>query len=640
MENIRQILKHYWGYDNFRPVQEQVIRAVLEGVDTLVLLPTGGGKSICYQVPALASEGVCIVVSPLVALMKDQVDQLKRRGIPAAAIHSGMSRREIDIVLDNCIYGTTKFLYVSPERLRTTLMIERAKQMKVNLLAVDEAHCISEWGYDFRPPYLQIPEFHALLHSVPVIAVTATATPAVQVDIIDKLQLRSPQRFSQTFARQNLSYSVFNQENKERKLLQILQRTRGSGIVYVRTRKRTEQIAAWLHSQGIASAFYHAGLTFADRNKRQNAWIHNQIRIIVATNAFGMGIDKPDVRCVVHLDIPDNLDAYYQEAGRAGRDGAKAYAVALYQDKDLADMEKQIQLQFPALDHVRLVYQSLANYCRLPVGSGEMTGYSFDLSVFCKSFGLQTTDVFYAIKLLENEGFIQLSEDFNIPSKIHIQVDTAQLYEFRVRYSELDKFLQVVLRLYGGELFTDYVRISEKEIAAAFFCSEQEVVKYLSFMQEREILVYEARLDKPQLTWLTPRFDAVRLPLDSVKIEGRKKKDLDRLKMVINYAQHIRRCRTQLFQDYFGETDSEPCGVCDVCIENRKRENPQAKVIADAPEAIILDYLGQNGPVLPRDLVGVFRDFSEKETIQKLQQMLEEELLEYDTTGRLVVKRK
>ena len=407
---IHDILKQYWNYDSFRPLQEDIIQSILSRRDTLALLPTGGGKSVCFQVPALAKEGVCIVVTPLIALMKDQVEQLKRRRIMAAAIYSGMNWHEIDIVLDNCIHGTTKFLYVSPERLRTDIFLTRVKQMKVSLLAIDEAHCISQWGYDFRPAYLQIAAFRQLLPAVPLIALTASATDPVKIDICEKLEMREPAVFQSTFARANLSYSAFFEENKDARLLRILQNVQGSSIIYVRNRRRTKDVADWLNRNGIRADFYHAGVPNKQRSEKQEAWIRNRSRVMVATNAFGMGIDKPDVRSVIHIDLPDTLEAYYQEAGRVGRDGQRAYAVALYSQRDLDELARNVDQKYPPIDLLRRVYQALSNYYKVPVGGGEFDTFDFDLQDFTGTFGLPLSETHFAIKLIEEEGFVQLSE--------------------------------------------------------------------------------------------------------------------------------------------------------------------------------------------------------------------------------------
>ncbi|GLU56375.1 RecQ family ATP-dependent DNA helicase [Dyadobacter frigoris] len=638
MSNLQAVLKQYWGYDQFRPVQEEAIRSVLEGNDTLLLLPTGGGKSICFQVPVMTMEGVCIVVTPLIALMKDQVEQLKRRDISAAAIHSGMNRHEIDITLDNCIHGQTKFLYVSPERLRTEIMIERTKQMKVCLLAVDEAHCISAWGYDFRPSYLLISEFRLLIPKVPVMALTATATEQVQIDIIDKLEMKPVRVFRQSFARANLSYSTFLEENKERKLLQILKNVPGTAIVYVRTRKRTKELADWLTKQGLRAAGYNAGLPFKERSDRQTAWLKNQVRVVVATNAFGMGIDKPDVRAVVHFDLPDNLEAYYQEAGRAGRDEKKAFAVALFNKIDLEDLAENVEKKYPAMDVLRRVYQSLANYYKIHVGGGEFSAYDFDIQNFTGTFGLIVNETHYALKLLEEEGFIQLSENFNNPARLHFEVDNRQLYDFQIRNPEFDTFVKLLLRIYGGELFTEYVRISESELAQIYFVPELEILKKLSFLKERGIADYEPRRDKPQLTFLTPRYDAALLPLNVFEIERRRERDRQKARAVIQYASNKNRCRTILLLEYFNEMDGKDCGVCDVCLKNKKNE-PRPEIDEELGNQI-LHYLKSFGAVTPRALSQIFENVAEKPFLQTLRYLIDEEIINYDQVGKLTLNSK
>ncbi|MCE7068649.1 ATP-dependent DNA helicase RecQ [Dyadobacter sp. CY326] len=636
MTDLHAVLKQYWGYDNFRPFQEDAIKAVLNGIDTLVLLPTGGGKSVCFQVPVMAMEGVCIVVTPLIALMKDQVEQLKRRGISAAAIHSGMGKNEIDITLDNCIHGHTKFLYVSPERLRTDIMIARAKQMNVCLLAIDEAHCISAWGYDFRPAYLLIADFRKLIPGVPSMALTATATEEVRADILDKLEMRNARVFKQSFARANLSYSAFSEENKERKLLQILKNVSGSAIVYVRTRKRTKELADWLSRQGISAQSYHAGLPFRERGDRQSSWIKNQTRVVVATNAFGMGIDKPDVRAVIHFDLPDNLEAYYQEAGRAGRDEAKAYAVALFTKLDLEELTENVERKYPPVEVLKRVYQSLANYYKIATGGGEFSAFDFDIQQFTGTFGLAVNETHYALKLLEEEGFLQLSESFNDASKIHFLVDNRQLYDFQIRYQELDSFIKVILRMYGGELFTEYVRISESEIGQIFFAPEPEVIKKLNFLKERDIIDYEPRKNKPQLTFLTPRYEAALLPLNVFEIEKKKSRDLTKARSVAHYAAHTRICRTLLLLEYFNEFDAEECGVCDICIQ-KKKQDLQHNLELDSA---LVNFLNQNGAVTPNELGKAFEDVPEKDFLQTLQQLIKDEVIRYDTIGKLALTNK
>jgi ATP-dependent DNA helicase RecQ len=636
MIDLHAILRRYWGYDTFRPFQEEAIKTVLNGIDTLVLLPTGGGKSVCFQVPVMAMDGVCIVVTPLIALMKDQVEQLKKRGIPAAAIHSGVSRTEIDITLDNCIHGITKFLYVSPERLRTDIMIARAKQMNVCLLAVDEAHCISAWGYDFRPSYLLIAEFRKLIPGVAVMALTATATEEVRADILDKLEMRNARVFKQSFARANLSYSAFAEESKERKLLQVLKNVPGSAIIYVRTRKRTKDLADWLSRQGISAQSYHAGLPFKDRSDRQSAWIKNHIRVVVATNAFGMGIDKPDVRAVIHFDLPDNLEAYYQEAGRAGRDEKKAYAVALFNKIDLEELSDSIERKYPSIEILKRVYQALANYYKIAIGGGEFAAFDFDIQEFTGIFGLPVSETHYALKLLEEEGFIQLSENFNDPAKIHFLIDNRQLYDFQIRYQEFDSFIKVILRMYGGEVFTEYVRISESELAQVYFAPEPEVTRKLRFLMERDILIYEPRKDKPQLSFLTPRYDAALLPLNVFEIGKKKERDLGKARAVARYASHEHLCRTLLLLEYFNEFDAQECGVCDNCIKNRRIENQNYTGLNEA----ITDYLNEGGPVTPLSLSQAFENVAEADFLKALQELIEEEVIRYDPIGKLFLTNK
>jgi ATP-dependent DNA helicase RecQ len=636
MIDLHAVLRRYWGYDTFRPFQEDAIKTVLNGIDTLVLLPTGGGKSVCFQVPVMAMEGVCIVVTPLIALMKDQVEQLKKREIPAAAIHSGMSRTEIDITLDNCIHGTTKFLYVSPERLRTDIMIARAKQMNVCLLAVDEAHCISAWGYDFRPSYLLIAEFRKLIPGVAVMALTATATEEVRADILDKLEMKNARVFKQSFARANLSYSAFAEESKERKLLQVLKNVAGSAIIYVRTRKRTKELADWLSRQGISAQSYHAGLPFRERSDRQSAWIKNHIRVVVATNAFGMGIDKPDVRAVIHFDLPDNLEAYYQEAGRAGRDEKKAYAVALFNKIDLEELSDSIERKYPSVEVLKRVYQALANYYKIAIGGGEFAAFDFDIQEFTGIFGLAVNETHYTLKLLEEEGFIQLSENFADPAKIHFLVDNRQLYDFQIRYQEFDSFIKVILRMYGGEVFTEYVRISESELAQVYFAPEPEVIRKLRFLMERDILIYEPRKDKPQLSFLTPRYDATLLPLNVFEIGKKKDRDLSKARAVARYASHEHLCRTLLLLEYFNEFDAKECGVCDNCIKNRRIDNQRNETLEEA----LVHYIGQKGPVTPQDLSQAFESISETDFLKALQELIVEEVIRYDPVGKLFLTNK
>ncbi len=640
----RQILQTYWGYPNFRPLQEGIVSALLDGQDALVLLPTGGGKSICFQVPALGVPGVCIVVTPLIALMKDQVYQLRRRGIPAAALHSGMHYREIDTLLDNCIYGNIKFLYVSPERLRTELLIERAKQMTICLLAVDEAHCISAWGHDFRPPYLQIADFRTALQdhsgrSIPTVALTASATPDVQREIVEKLDFRTGfQTFRQTFARANLSYSAMPEEGKEARLLKILTNVPSTGIVYVRSRRQTQLIAEWLQTQGISADFYHAGLTTPERSQKQDDWIADKIRVMVATNAFGMGIDKPDVRVVVHLEPPDTLEAYYQEAGRAGRDGQKAYAVLLYTDADCEKVIRQTEQQYPPVELIRRTYQALANYTAVPVGGGEFASFDFDLAQFTKTFNLPPQDTHYALKQLQLAGYIDLSEAYFRPSRVVMNLDHRALYEFQVMNPRYDPFVKLLMRMYGGELFTDFTPISEGNLSRAFLVSENEVIQLLDQLAERNVLLYEKQKDKPQLTYLTARHDARSLPFDVQDLERRRQFALRKAEAAVDYARHPAQCRTRLLQTYFGEQTEAACGVCDNCLKFKRSQSPPAdSVVREQVRGYVA--LAQEQGVTPKQLAHYFSKTPTDNLTQTLQMMLAEDELRYNAAGNLTLNR-
>jgi ATP-dependent DNA helicase RecQ len=636
MNTIHHILKQYWGYDQFRPVQEEAIHATLAGNDTLILLPTGGGKSICFQVPVLAMEGVCIVVTPLIALMKDQVEQLNKRNISAAAIHSGMNQHQISIALDNCIHGNTKFLYVSPERLRTDIMIQRSLQMNICLLAVDEAHCISSWGYNFRPSYLMIADFRTRFPKVPVMALTATATEEVRKDIMSKLLMKNPLVFTQSFARANLSYSTFLEENKDRKLLQILRNVPGTSIVYVRTRKRTKDVADFLSKNSLPTLAYHAGLPFQDRTNRQSAWIQNKVRIVVATNAFGMGIDKSDVRTVIHYDLPDTLEAYYQEAGRAGRDQQKAYAVALFNKSDLQELEDAVERKYPPVHVLKRVYQALANYLKIATGAGALQAFSFDIQEFTSIFGLIVSDTHYALKLLEEEGFIQLSENFSESARIHFLVDHRELYDFQIRYPKFDSFIKTLLRMYGGPLYTEYVKISEREIAQMHYAPVDEVQQYLKFLHDSELIDFQPARDKPQICFLTPRYDAEQLPLNIYEIEKRKERDRQKAQSMIFYAAQTQRCRTILLLEYFNEMDGMACGVCDVCLMHKKEEQTHTTTETATAEAI-LNYLQIHGPILPLALSEAFGTIIESHFLTILQHLIQQEKVQYNLQGKLLI---
>lgn len=632
METPLSILQRYWRHGQFRPMQEEIIQSVLAGKDTLALLPTGGGKSVCFQVPALLSNGLCVVITPLIALMNDQVGQLKKRGIQAVAIHSGMSRREIDLYLNNCLYGHVRFLYVSPERLQTEMFRARVTQMNVTLIAVDEAHCISQWGYDFRPPYLMIASLRDLVPQATVIALTATATPDVQDDIVEKLKFRQPfEVFRQTFARDNLSIVVRNAEDKERKLTDVLKKVNGSAIVYLRSRKATQETAAFLNKNGIPATSYHAGLTIDERTRAQSAWIGNQVRVIAATNAFGMGIDKPDVRLVIHLDLPENLESYYQEAGRAGRDGIRSYAAIIYHAADIDALKVKTERSHPSVAYLKRVYQALANHYQLATGSGEGESFDFDIYGFAARFDFKVQEVYNAVKKLEEEGLILFSESFYSPSQVHIPLDAVRLYEFQVANLHYDPLIKMILRLYGGELFSSYVRISESYLARAQKAATEEIIKVLRHLDEMQVINYRPANDQPQLTFVLPRQDAERLPLDLERLESRR--DLARAKAeaMTAFATSNHTCRMMLIQQYFGESAAVECKKCDVCVARRKRDNLREAETLRQEILLILDQR----PMNVDELEARINPSDHELFIDVVREMVEEGELKYDDKWEL-----
>ncbi|MCI5081009.1 MAG: RecQ family ATP-dependent DNA helicase [Saprospiraceae bacterium] len=564
------VLQQYWGYDSFRSLQDQIIESVLNGKDTLGLMPTGGGKSICFQVPALCREGICIVVSPLIALMKDQVENLKKRGILAEAIYSGMHYRDIDRILDNCIYGNVKLLYLSPERLTTDLAKERIKQMNVSLLAVDEAHCVSQWGYDFRPSYLQIAEAKEWLPEVPTLALTATATPEVVKDIQEKLAFRQQNVFQKSFERNNLSYSVLYEEGKEAKLLDIFRKVKGTGIVYVRSRRKTKEIAIQLQRNGIRADFYHAGLSPDLRAQKQDAWVNDQLRVIVSTNAFGMGIDKSDVRIVVHMDLPDSLEAYFQEAGRAGRDGQKAYAVLLYNETDKKRLERSYELAFPPMTEIRRIYRALGSYFQLALGAGEGHTFDFDIIAFCQNFQLDPIRTYNALKTLEKEGWIMLTDAVYIPSSLKILVSKEDLYDYQLRNPKMDIIIKTILRTYQGA-FNQYVHLRENQLARFLKMSRADLNKALAKLSQDKVIRYEPQKDSPQLFYAKERIRAEDLTIDQSRYHFLKNRYYERIKKAILYAEDPV-CRSQQLLQYFGEEEVPKCGICDVCLGRTKAE--------------------------------------------------------------------
>lgn len=567
--NIHEILLKYWGYSAFRPLQEDIIQSVLDGKDTLALLPTGGGKSLTFQVPAMAKEGICIVISPLISLMKDQVDNLKKKGINAGAIYSGMHKDEINLVLNNSRSGYNKLLYISPERLTTTIMRESIKRMKVNLLAIDEAHCISQWGYDFRPPYLRISEIREYLPGTPFLALTATATPIVVDDIVKKLQLKNASVFRKSFERKNLTYFVFHEEDKRRRILKIISKVNGAGIIYVRNRRQTKLMSDFLVKNGVPSTFYHAGLDTPERDKRQTAWMKEEKRVIVATNAFGMGIDKPNVRFVIHIDLPDSIEAYFQEAGRAGRDEKDAFAVLLYEKADVIDSRHNLASSYPEMKTIKDIYQALGNYLNIPVGSGRDSSSEFDISDFSSQYRFSPVIVYNTLKFLEKEGYIILNEAIHSPSRLFIKAGKEELYRFQVENVIFDPFLKTILRSYGG-IFTEFVNIREEDLAKRCNMPPGEVKDNLKNLHQRGIVDYVPRPDKPRIIYAEDRMDARDLTLSAGNFSNRLKDASARLEAVISYAEKNHICRSEQLLRYFGEKNAARCGKCDVCIEANK----------------------------------------------------------------------
>ena len=578
MNSYQSLLKQYWGYDDFRGIQREIIESIGSGHDTLGLMPTGGGKSITFQVPALAQEGTCIVITPLIALMKDQVENLKRRGIRAAAIYSGLTREEIIITLENCIFGDIRILYVSPERLSSDLFQTKLRHMKVSFITVDEAHCISQWGYDFRPSYLEIAKIRKLVPEAPILALTATATPAVVQDIQEKLSRQSslpsqPSQpsfnlFTMSFERKNLAYVVRIATDKREQLLHILNSMKGSAIVYARSRKRTKEFAELLNEAGITATFYHAGLDAVVKDERQRDWQQDKVRVMVATNAFGMGIDKPDVRLVIHMDCPDSIEAYFQEAGRAGRDGRKSYAVLLYNDADHRKLEKRIADTFPEKDYIRLVYEHLAYYYQIGVGSGYNHTFEFNIDEFCHTFHHFPIQVDSALKILNRAGYIEYTEEQDNQARVMFTVSRDDLYRLENNTPNEDKVITALLRNYGG-LFTDYNYIDESFIASQTALQPQQLYLILKSLSQKHILHFIPQKKTPYIRYTQRREDMEHVQLIPEVYEERKRQFAERIHKMIDYATNDEVCRSRQLLSYFGEERSKDCCQCDVCLSHR-----------------------------------------------------------------------
>ena len=583
-KRIHDALRRWWGFTEFRSVQERIIRAAMQGRDTLALMPTGGGKSLTYQVPTMAREGLCIVVTPLIALMKDQVDRLRARRISAVAIHSGLSPRQIDIALDNCVYGDVKFLYVAPERLATEAFRLRVVRMNVSLLAVDEAHCISQWGYDFRPSYLRIAELRERLPGVPVLALTASATDAVAEDIMRHLKFAEPHVVRSSFARPNLSYSVRRTDDKNGQLLRLLRNVPGSGIVYVRTREGAEQVADLLREEGIAAAAYHGGLGHTERARRQEEWLADKLRVMVATNAFGMGIDKPDVRFVVHYSLCDSLEGYYQEAGRAGRDGQRAYALLLVASDDEERIVRRFELDFPPLEKIKDIYDRICSYLRIGIGDGAQASMLFNIHDFCAREHLYPGTVQSALKLLRQNGYMTLTDAQDNPARILFCVSRDDLYKVRIRREDLDHFIRTLLRLYNG-VFTEFRPIDEGELATWSGYTVERVKELLKQLWQLRLIRYIPSNRSPILYTDEERLPRGDLYIAPETYARRQELVRERFARMLAYAANEEECRSVVLETYFGGIDPVPCGVCDVCLARRRAEKRRAQSDTPAPAA-------------------------------------------------------
>ena len=567
------ILQQYWGYNSFRGNQEDIINQLLQGNDTLAILPTGGGKSICYQVPALLKEGVCIVVSPLIALMQDQVQQLRKRRINAAMITSGMSSRKIDNTYSNCVFGDTKLLYVSPERLQNDTFLTRFSEMNISFIAVDEAHCISQWGYDFRPSYQAIHELREI-HQVPLIALTATATPKVKTDIVEKLELQNPTVFQTSLLRDNLSFSVRNEHAKMPMLLKILSKINGSSIVYTMSRGKTKMIAEALQQQGLSADFYHAGLSKEVREQRQNSWVTNETRIIVATNAFGMGIDKADVRSVIHFDLPESIEAYYQEAGRAGRDGKNSVAVILYNDKDLKRLNQSKEEAYPDKHVLKNMLVGLFNYLKINFGDGPGKPHLFSFYEFAKAYDLEPKFVFNCVESLKRDGWLELTDAYYSPSKFQFLIGNEELYRFQVKHPRYEQLLKFMLRTYAG-IFDTTTRISEDQMARQLNEKLKEVKQKLDYLHQARIGNYYPQNNLPLIYFLKHRPQRDEIEFDTMGLNFLRERHQQRVDALLNYVEQNTKCRTAVIQEYFGEAEPTPCGVCDVCLARKRKTSGQ-----------------------------------------------------------------
>ena len=617
--DFHDILKKYWGYDAFRPPQQDIIDSVWNGKDTLGLMPTGGGKSITFQVPTMAMDGICIVVTPLIALMKDQVDNLRERGIKATAVYSGMSREEIITQLENCIFGNFKFLYLSPERLCTELFLMKLQAMNVCMLVVDESHCISQWGYDFRPSYLEISNIRQYLPNIPVLALTATATTEVANDIQKKLLFSKNNVFRKSFERQNLSYVVRYAENKIVQLAHILQSLEGTAIVYVRSRKETKEIASQLYRQGIEADYFHAGLSHEEKIRKQNAWKNDKCRVIVCTNAFGMGIDKPDVRLVVHYDLPNSLEEYYQEAGRAGRDGNKSYAIILYNKSDSAKIKKRIADTYPARDFVKRVYEALGNYYQIAVGAGYGLTFDFDLAEFCTRFHFSFLQAHHALQILQLAGYIEYTEEQDVRSRLKILIDRDEMYSVELEEKQ-NRLLHAILRSYTG-VFSDEVYIDESSLSIQTGLSRQEIYDILVLLSKIHYIRYIPQKKSPFIIFTRSREDIDYVKIPRLVYEERKERFEKRAQAMLDYAENEEFCRSRLLLLYFDEEDAKDCGVCDVCL--KKKQNRFSSSQKGDIRTQIMELSGEKIEAVVKRIP----DYEPKQIIAVIRQMVDENVM-------------
>lgn len=630
------ILRRHWGYDSFRPLQQQAIESVGAGRDTLVLMPTGGGKSVVYQVPALASEGVCIVVTPLISLMKDQVDQLRRRRILAEAVHGGIGPRDVDRILDNCIYGDVRFLYVSPERIDSELFRMRFARMQVSLLAVDEAHCISQWGYDFRPAYLQIARLRDIQPDAPILALTASATPEVSEDIMRQLRFREPNLLQTSFARPNLCYLVRHTEDKHEHLLRVLGNVPGTAIVYVRTREKTDTVAAFLRENDVSADSYHGGMDYRTRTRKQEDWTQGRTRVMVATNAFGMGIDKPDVRAVIHYDPCDSLESYYQEAGRAGRDGGRAYAVLLLSQQDASRAGQRLQLDFPPVETIRTLYEGLFNYLQIAIGDGK--GQAMNLNIYEASSRLKvfTPTLVNALKILQQNGYLIFTDEVDNPPRLRFIVQRDELYRMRVERKELDHLITTLLRQYSG-LFSDFRSIDENELAHLSGYTAGHIRELFKKLWQLHLIKYIPGSRSPMLILSEERLPTADLRISPESYALRKETARKRLESMLQYGENLTECRSVLIQRYFGEKDPADCGLCDVCRDRRKRRQTAGNDRPHPFDAQILQRL-ETGPTDLKTLAaGISGEIGA--VLERITRLLESGKISEQKDGKLRINR-